>query len=86
MLSTYARLTLPDVQHCYTMRSLKSTNNISYYPKPKSTAYKLIANLLDSTKSTGGNYLIVLGNWDYAPNNNLHLYPLCREILGDHEG
>ncbi|KAL7238106.1 hypothetical protein ACSBR2_004242 [Camellia fascicularis] len=57
-----ARLTPFDIQYCYTICSLKSTNGISKYLKPRSTAYKMTVNLPDSNKGIGEDYPIFLGN------------------------
>ena len=44
------------------MCGLKSEKGYIYYLKPRATAYKLVANLLDSNKGAGDDYFIVSGN------------------------
>lgn len=57
-----ARVTLDDIQCCYTMCHLKSEKGHIYYLKPRSTECKLIADLPDSNKGAGDDYFIVSGN------------------------
>ncbi|KAL7172307.1 hypothetical protein ACSBR2_031909 [Camellia fascicularis] len=80
-----ARITLADIQFCYTMCGLKSDKGHIYYLKPKSTAFKLIADLLDSNNGAGDDYFIVSGNWKFAPDNDLHLFPLRRRVFREDE-
>ncbi|THG23559.1 hypothetical protein TEA_015347 [Camellia sinensis var. sinensis] len=76
-----ARVTLADIQYCYTMCGLKLEKGYIYYLKPRSTEYKLVADLPDSNKGLGDNYFIVSGNWEFAPDEDLHLYPFSRTIF-----
>ncbi|KAF5933223.1 hypothetical protein HYC85_029394 [Camellia sinensis] len=46
-----------------------------------STEYKLIADLPDSNKCAGDDYFIVSGNWEFPPDDDLHLYPLSRSVF-----
>lgn len=57
------------------MCGLKSEKGYIYYLKPRSTAFKLIANLPGSNKGAGNDYFIVSGNWEFSPDDDLHLYP-----------
>ena len=76
------RITLADVQYCYTMCSLNlKEKGYIYYLKPRSTEFKIVANLPDSNKGAGDDYFITSGNWEFAPDEDLHLFPLPRSIL-----
>ena len=57
-----ARVTLADIQYYYTMCGLKLEKGYIYYLKPRSTEYKLVADLPDSNKGAGDDYFIVSGN------------------------
>ncbi|GMP21943.1 hypothetical protein CsSME_00000152 [Camellia sinensis var. sinensis] len=47
-------------------------------------SYRVItADLPDSNKGARDDYFIVSGNWEFQPNDNLHLYPLSRTVLGE---
>ena len=81
-----ARVTLADVQYCYTMCGLKLEKGYIYYLKPRSTEYKLVADLPDSNKGAGDDYFIVSGNWEFAPDEDLHLYPLSRTVFKEGNG
>lgn len=81
-----ARITLADIQFCYTMCGLKFKKGYIYYLKPRSTAYKLIANLPDSDKGAGDDYFIVSGNWKFTPDDDLHLYRLRRPVFKEGDG
>ena len=81
-----ASITLADIQLCYTMCGLKYKKGYIYYLKPRSTAFKLIDNLVDSNKGAGDDYFIVSGNWEFAPDDNLHLYPLRRAVFKEGDG
>jgi len=80
------RITLSDLQYCYTICSLKSKNGYTYYLQPRSTKYKLIADLSDSNKGTGDDYLIVSGNWKFASDDDLHLFLLRQGVFRKDEG
>ncbi|GMQ06648.1 hypothetical protein CsSME_00051143 [Camellia sinensis var. sinensis] len=67
------------------MYGLKSKNSYTYYLKPRSTKYKLIGDIPDSNKGVGDDYLIVSGNWEFAPDDDLHLYSLCRGVFREDE-
>ncbi|GMP76549.1 hypothetical protein CsSME_00033167 [Camellia sinensis var. sinensis] len=75
------RITLADIQYCYTMcpLSLKEKGYV-YYLKPRSTEFKIVADLPDSNKGAGDDYFIVSGNWEFAPDEDVHLYPLPRTV------
>lgn len=81
-----ARITLADIQYCYTMCGLKSEKGYIYYFKPRSIEYKLIADLPDSNKGAGDDYVIVSGNWEFPPDDDLHLYPLSRSVFKEGNG
>lgn len=81
-----ARVTLADIQYCYTMCGLKSEKGYVYYLKPRSTQYKLIADLLNSNKGIGDDYFIVSGNWEFLPDDDLHLFPLSRTLFREGDG
>ena len=48
-----ARVTLADIQYCYTMCGLKLEKGYIYYLKPRSTEYKIVTDLPDSNKELG---------------------------------
>ena len=81
-----ASVTLADIQYCYTMCSLKLEKGYIYYLKPRSTEFKIVATLPDSNKRAGDDYLIVSGNWEFAPDEDLHLYPLSRTVFVEGNG
>ena len=81
-----ARVTLADIQYCYTMCGLKLEKGYIYYLKPRSTEYKLVADLPDSNKGAGDDYFIVSGNWEFAPDEDLHLYSLSRTVFVEGNG
>ena len=60
-----ARITLADFQYCYTMCRLRKDTDYVYYLKPRSTEYKIVADLSDSNKGAGDDYIIVSGNWEF---------------------
>ena len=75
------RITLADLQYCYTMCPLDlKDRGFVYYLKPRSTQYKIIADLPDSNKGAGDDFLIASGNWEFGPDEDVHLYPLPRTI------
>ena len=74
------RVTLADIQYCYTICGLKKDTGYVYYLKPRSIEYKIVADLPDSNKGAGDDYFITSGNWEFAPDEDLHLYPLPRTI------
>ncbi|KAF5932315.1 hypothetical protein HYC85_028486 [Camellia sinensis] len=75
------RITLADLQYCYTMCPLDlKDRGFVYYLKPRSTQYKIIADLPDSNKGAGDDYLIASGNWEFGPDEDVHLYPLPRTL------
>ena len=77
-----ARITLADIQYCYTMCALNlKEKGYIYYLKPRSTEFKIVTDLPDSNKGAGDDYFIASGNWEFAPDEDLHLYPLPRSIL-----
>lgn len=76
-----ARVTLADIQYCYTMCGLKKETGDIYYLKPRSTEYKIVADLPDSNKGAGDDYFITSGNWEFALDEDLHLYPLPRTVF-----
>ena len=57
------RITLADIQYCYTMcpLSLKEKGYV-YYLKPSSTEFKIVADLPDSNKGAGDDFVIASGN------------------------
>ncbi|THG04386.1 hypothetical protein TEA_023479 [Camellia sinensis var. sinensis] len=63
------------------MCGLKKDTSYIYYLKPRSTEYKIIADLPDYNKGAGDDYFITSGNWEFAPDKDLHLYPLPRTIF-----
>ncbi|KAF5932916.1 hypothetical protein HYC85_029087 [Camellia sinensis] len=65
--------------------SLKEKGYI-YYLKPRSTKYKIMANLPESNKGAGDNYFITSWNWEFAPDEDLHLYPLPRAVFVEGNG
>ena len=68
------------------MWGLKKDTGYVYYVKPRSTEYKIIANLPDSNKGAVDDYFIVSGNWAFAPDEDLRLYPLSRTIFIEGNG
>ncbi|THG19048.1 hypothetical protein TEA_006598 [Camellia sinensis var. sinensis] len=76
-----ARVTLANIQYCYTMCGLKKDTGYIYYLKSRSTEYKIVADLPDSNKGAGDDYFITSGNWEFAPDEDLHLYPLPRTVF-----
>ena len=52
-----------------------------YYLKPRSTEFKIVADLPDSNKGASDDYLITSENWEFAPDEDIHLYPLPRSVL-----
>lgn len=81
-----ARITLADIQYCYTTCGLKKDTGYVYYLKPRSTEYKIVADLPDSNKGAGDDYFIISGNWEFAPDENLHLFPLPRSVFVEGNG
>lgn len=65
---------------------MKSEKGHIYYLKPRSTEYKIVADLPDSNKGAEDDYFIVSGNWEFQPNDDLHLYPLSRTVFGEGAG
>ena len=57
------RITLANIHYCYTMCGLKKDTCYVYYLKPRSTEYKIIADLPDSNTGAGDDYFITSGNW-----------------------
>lgn len=80
------RITLADIQYCYTMCGLKKDTGYVYYLKPRSTEHKIVADLPDSNRGAGDDYFITLGNWEFAPDEDLHLYPLPRTVFVEGNG
>ena len=77
-----ARITLANIQYCYTMCGLNlKEKGYIYYLKPRSTEFKIVADLPDSNKGAGDYYFITSGNWEFAPDEDIHLYPLPRSVL-----
>ena len=76
------RITLADIQYCYTMcaLNLKEKGFINYL-KARSTEFKIIADLPDFNKGAGDDYLITSENWEFTPDEDIHLYPLPRSVL-----
>ena len=75
------RITLADVQYCYTMCPLNlKERGYVYYLKPRSTEFKIVADLPDSNKGAGDDFVIVSGNWEFGPDEDVHLYPLPRTV------
>ncbi|GMQ01948.1 hypothetical protein CsSME_00048398 [Camellia sinensis var. sinensis] len=76
-----ARITLADIQYCYTMclLNLKEKGYV-YYLKPRSTKFKIVADLPDSNKGAGDDYVIASGNWEFGADDDAHLYPLPRSV------
>ena len=75
------RITLADIQYCYTMCPLNlKEKGYVYYLKPRSTAFKIVADLPDSNKGAGDDYLIASGNWEFGPDEEVHLFPLSRTV------
>ena len=71
------RITLADIQFCYTMCALDlKEKGFVYYLKLRSTEFKIIADLPDSNKGAGDDYVIASGNWEFGPDEDVHLYPL----------
>ncbi|KAF5933810.1 hypothetical protein HYC85_029981 [Camellia sinensis] len=74
------------VLHFYKLNPMQLTINsyrdrgFVYYLKPRSTQYKIIADLPDSNKGAGDDFLIASGNWEFGPDEDVHLYPLPRTI------
>ncbi|GMQ02657.1 hypothetical protein CsSME_00048777 [Camellia sinensis var. sinensis] len=76
-----ARITLADIQYCYTMCPLNlKEKGFVYYLKPRSTEFKIVADLPDSNKGTGDDYVIASGNWEFGADEDAHLYPLPRSV------
>ena len=57
-----------------------------YYLKPRSTEFKIVADLPDANKGAGDDYFITSGNWEFAPDEDLHLFPLTRSIFIEGKG
>ncbi|THG11611.1 hypothetical protein TEA_023073 [Camellia sinensis var. sinensis] len=73
------RITLADLQYYYTMCPLNlKDRGFVYYLKPRSTEFKIVADLPDSNKEAGDDFLIASGNWEFGPDEDVHLYPLPR--------
>ncbi|KAF5953746.1 hypothetical protein HYC85_006602 [Camellia sinensis] len=53
--------------------------------RSRSTEYKIVADLPDSNKGAGDDYFITSGNWEFAPDEDLHLYPLPRIVFVEAE-
>ena len=71
------RITLADIQYCYTMCALNlKEKGFVCYLKPRSTEFKIVADLPDSNKGAGDDYLIASGNWEFGPDEEVHLFPL----------
>ena len=71
------RITLADIQYCYTMCPLNlKEKGYVYYLKPRSTEFKIVADLPDSNKGAGDDFVIASGNWEFGPDEDVHLYPL----------
>ncbi|GMP22578.1 hypothetical protein CsSME_00000537 [Camellia sinensis var. sinensis] len=68
------------------MCSLKLEKSYIYYLKSRSTEYKLVADLPNPNKGAGDDYLIVSGNWEFASDEDLHLYPLSRTLFKEGDG
>ncbi|THG05097.1 hypothetical protein TEA_012903 [Camellia sinensis var. sinensis] len=76
-----ARITLADIQYCYTMCPLNlKEKGFVYYLKPRSIEYKIVADLPNSNKGAGDDYVIASGNWEFGADEDAHLYPLPRSI------
>ncbi|GMP65480.1 hypothetical protein CsSME_00026246 [Camellia sinensis var. sinensis] len=77
-----ARITLADNQYCYTMCGLNlKEKGYIYYLKPRFTEFKIVTDLPDSNKGAGDDYFIILGNWEFAPDEDLHIFPLPRSVF-----
>ena len=75
------RITLADLQYCYTMCPLNlKVRGFVYYLKPRSTQYKIEAYLPDSIKGAGDDFVIASGNCEFGPDEDVHLNPLPRTI------
>ena len=76
-----ARITLADIQYCYTMCPLNlKEKGFVYYLKPRSTEFKIVADLPDSNKGAGDDYVNASGNWEFGADEDAHLYPLPRLV------
>ncbi|GMP24185.1 hypothetical protein CsSME_00001541 [Camellia sinensis var. sinensis] len=76
-----ARITLADIQYCYTMCPLNlKEKGFVYYLKPRSTEFKIVADLPDSNKRAGDDYVIASENWEFGADEDAHLYPLPRSV------
>ena len=76
------RITLANLQYCYTMCPLNlKERGFVYYLKPRSTEFKIVADLPDSNKGAGDDFLIASGNWEFGPDEDVHLYPLPRTVF-----
>ncbi|KAL7250875.1 hypothetical protein ACSBR1_012818 [Camellia fascicularis] len=74
-----AQLNLQDVQYCYTMCTFQSKNGITYYLKPRSTTFKMIADLPNSNKDARDDYLIIQATGSLLqPDKNFHKYYIPR--------
>ncbi|CAL5337417.1 unnamed protein product [Camellia sinensis] len=51
-----------------------------YYLKPRSTEFKIVADLPDSNKGAGDDYVIASGNWEFGADEDAHLYPLPQSV------
>ncbi|KAF5956130.1 hypothetical protein HYC85_008986 [Camellia sinensis] len=47
---------------------------------PTSTEFKIVADLPDSNKGAGDDYVIASGNWEFGADEDAHLYPLPRSV------
>ena len=57
------RITLADLQYCYTMCPLNlKERGFVYYLKPRSSEFKIVADLPDSNKGAGDDFVIASGN------------------------
>ena len=68
------------------MCGLKKDMGYVYYLKPRSTEYKIVADLPNSNKGAGDDYFITSGNWEFAPDEDLYLYPLPRSVFVEGNG
>ena len=80
------RITLADIQYCYTMCGLKKDTGYVYYLKPRFTEYKIVADLPDFNKGAGDDYFITSGNWEFAPDEDLYLFPLLQSVFVEGNG
>ena len=51
-----------------------------YYLKPRATQYKIVADHPDSNKGAGDDFVIASGNWEFGPDEDVHLNPLPRTV------